>query len=57
VARIKARRGRDATKPLDANIHHQPAHGDSRISVIETADWHGESPHFQCGEDVKRGFS
>jgi MFS transporter, YNFM family, putative membrane transport protein len=22
----------------------------------ETADWHGESPHFQCGEDVKTGL-
>ena len=43
--------GREATEPVGANFHRQPAHGVARMSN-ETAGRHGESPAFQAGEDV-----
>jgi hypothetical protein len=52
--RASGPQGREATEPVGANFHHQPAHGNSRLSAIETADWHGEFPQMNCGEDVKR---
>jgi putative transposase len=45
--------GLEATEPVGANVHDQPAHGVGCMSN-ETAGWHRESPYLQYREDVKR---
>jgi hypothetical protein len=38
-------KGREATEPVGANFHHQPAHGNISMSANETAARQVEYPH------------
>ncbi|HYB36668.1 MAG TPA: cytochrome P450, partial [Mycobacterium sp.] len=43
---------REATEPVGANFHRQPAHGDSRISGYRDSRLARGIPAIHCGEDV-----